>query len=296
MSPLLVESPQSGSFGRRLAEQLGIERLRLEYREFPDSETYLRLERPCAGRDVIVAASLDGPNSKILPLLFLTDLLRELGAGQVVLIAPYLPYMRQDARFAPGEAVTSRSFARLLSSAVDRLVTVDPHLHRFDDLAELYAIPAMALHAAPLLAGWIKTAVERPLVVGPDAESAQGAAEVAELAGAPSLVLEKTRRGDRDVEVAVPSVDHWREYRPVLVDDIISTARTMIETTRQLRRHGLAAPVCVGVHAVFAGDAYNALRAAGVERIVTTNTIVHPSNAIDVTDLIAKATASLSTG
>lgn len=289
MRPLLVPLPGNEALGGRLASWLSTDSAALTIREFPDRETYLRLDDTCENRDVILVATLDRPNPKVLPLLFLSDLARELGARRVILAAPYLAYMRQDTRFEPGEAVTSRTFAKLLSAGLDALVTIDPHLHRYDTLADLYAIPSRVVHAAPLIAEWIRTEIPRPLLVGPDSESEQWVADVAQRASAPYLVLEKTRRGDRDVEVSVPEVGRWREHRPVLVDDIVSTARTMIETVQHLKRAGLRAPICMGVHGVFADGAYQALLGSGVERVVTTNTIVHESNAIDVSAAIARA-------
>jgi len=285
----MVIYPGNESLGRRIAETLGADVASLTMRQFPDEESYVQLSAACAGRDVIVVATLDRPNPKVLPLLFLVDLAHELRASRVILVAPYLAYMRQDTRFKSGEAVTSRSFAKLLSGGIDALVTVDPHLHRYQALAGLYSVPAHVIHAAPLVAEWIQAEVERPLLVGPDSESGQWVADVARRASAPYVVLEKTRRGDRDVEVSVPDVERWRDHRPVLVDDIISTARTMIETVRRLKSADLPAPICVGVHAVFAGDAYRELRAAGAERVVTSNTIAHESNQIDVSAAVAAA-------
>src|SRR5690606_29301909 len=105
---------------------------------FPDGETLVRVDAPVAGRPVAIVARLDHPDAKTLALLFAADAVRELGAAGVGLVAPYLPYMRQDHRFHPGEAITSRSYARLLSRSFDFLVTVDPHLHRWHSLAEIY--------------------------------------------------------------------------------------------------------------------------------------------------------------
>ncbi|WP_164119514.1 ribose-phosphate pyrophosphokinase-like domain-containing protein, partial [Stenotrophomonas maltophilia] len=85
--------------------------------------------------------ALAQPNEKILPLIFAAATARELGAARVGLVAPYLAYMRQDRRFNPGEAVTSRQMAHLVSGAFDWMVTVDPHLHRYSDLSEIYSIP-----------------------------------------------------------------------------------------------------------------------------------------------------------
>ncbi len=130
-------------------------------------------------------------------------------------------------------------------------------------------------------------------MIGPDEESEQWAAEVARGAGAPHTVLRKVRRGDRDVEVTPPDPAVLRGRTPVLVDDIVSTARTMIETVGHLRAAGVPPPVCVAVHGVFAEGAQEALRAAGAGRVVTTNTIAHATNAIDVTALLAHGGRSI---
>lgn len=259
----------------------------IEFRRFPDDETYLRVRSDVRDRRAILVCTLRGPDDKFLPLIYAAATLRDLGAAEVGLVAPYLAYMRQDKRFHDGEAVTSAYFARALSRWIDWLVTVDPHLHRRKSLAEIYSVPASVVHAAPLIAPWIAAEVERPLLIGPDRESEQWVAEVAGGAGAPCVILDKTRRGDRDVSVSLPDVAAWRDHTPVLVDDIISTARTMIATIGRLKELGLGAPVCVGVHGVFAGDARAALAGAGAAEIVTTNTIEGPTSRIDVYAAIA---------
>jgi len=265
----------------RLAAALGAERGALEVRRFPDDETYVRVDTPLAGREVIVAAALRSPDPALVPLALLATTARDLGARRVGVVAPYLPYMRQDARFRPGEGVTSRYVARWLSGLIDWLVTVDPHLHRHRHLADVYEIPATALSAAPAIAAWLRAHVPAPVLVGPDAESA-----VATLAGAPCIVLDKRRHGDRAVDVSVPDVERWRTHTPVLVDDIISTARTMSETVGHLRRAGMPAAICIGVHAVFADDAEGALARAGAAAVVTCDTIAHATNAIPTLDLL----------
>jgi ribose-phosphate pyrophosphokinase len=195
--------------------------------------------------------------------------------------------MRQDRRFQAGEAITSDYFARILSASIDWLVTVDPHLHRHASLADIYRVPTRVAHAAPLISAWIRDNVDKPLLIGPDSESEQWAAAVARDAGAPHLVLQKVRRGDRDVEIAPPDVAQWRDRNPVLIDDIVATARTMIETLGHLQRAGMRKATCMAVHAIFAGNSYDDLLRAGAGRVVTTNTVAHRSNGIDVGKLIA---------
>ncbi len=293
MTPVLVALPGNEAFARSLADRTQWRLASLETRRFPDGETYLRLDLDREARSVVLVCTLDRPDAKILPLLFAADTARELGATRLGLVAPYLAYMRQDRRFREGEAVTSRTFADLLASRLDWLVTVDPHLHRYRSLEELYRISARVVHAAPALASWIAANVDRPLLVGPDEESAQWVADVGERAQAPYVVLEKVRRGDRDVEVSVPDVDRHQDRTPVILDDIVSSARTMVQTAEHLRSAGMLAPVCVGVHAIFAGEAERELREAGASRVVTTNSVPHATSAIGIEDLLVPALREL---
>lgn len=287
MRPLFLALPGNEGACERIARFAGGEVAPLESRGFPDGESYLRVATEVSNREAVLVCTLNQPNGKTLPVLFLADALRELGAREVGLVAPYLSYMRQDKRFRSGEAVTSRSFAELLSEHVDWLVTVDPHLHRISHLTDIYSIPAVAAHASADVGRWIADNLRDPLIIGPDEESAQWARDVAAAASAPSTVLVKTRRGDTDVVESIPNLSDHRGRVPVLVDDIISTGRTMIAALNHLREQDAPHPWCVGVHAVFAGDAYAALQAAGAAGVVTTNTIPHESNRIDVERTIA---------
>ncbi|MEW9900609.1 ribose-phosphate pyrophosphokinase [Chitinivorax sp. PXF-14] len=293
MKPLILPLFGHDALAASIASGLDAEMGSVSLRHFPDGESHVRLDSNVVQREVIAVANLHDPDAKLAPLLFAADAARELGANRVGLIAPYLPYMRQDTRFAPGEAISSRSFARVLSGTVDWLLTIDPHLHRFNALDELYTRPNRVVHAAPLLSAWIAANVASPLLIGPDAESRQWVAEVAAGAGAPFLVLDKVRHGDRDVAVSVPEVAQWRGHTPVLVDDIISTGRTMIETIDHLRAAGMKAPVCLGVHAVFAGDAHAALMAAGAAAVLSCNSIPHASNRLDVSASLVQAARAM---
>jgi ribose-phosphate pyrophosphokinase len=284
---MICAFPGNEEFAEKLRKALGRSALELEMRRFPDGESYVRLAHDPKGRDVTFVCSLNEPDSKALPLIFAARTAKELGAKRVGLVAPYLGYMRQDRRFKDGEAVSSVYFAELLSRAFDWMVTVDPHLHRRASLSEVYSIPARAVAAAPALAGWIEANVPKPLVLGPDSESEQWAAEVAAACGAPHSVMNKTRLGDRRVEIEAPPLAQWRGRSPVLIDDIVSSARTMALAARKVMDAGLRAPTCIGVHGVFAPGALDALREAGIARIVTANTIGHGTNAIDVSGLVA---------
>lgn len=257
-------------------------------RQFPDGETYVRILSDVTDTCVILVCTLYKPDEKLLPLYFLSKTARSLGAKRICLVAPYLAYMRQDTIFNPGEGVTSKYFGDLISDFADTIVTVDPHLHRINSLGEVYPIANSIVHATGEISKWITEHVTDPILIGPDSESEQWVRDIADRAHAPFIILQKVRHGDRDVEISVPDLDRYPRHTPVLVDDIISTARTMMTTVKHLKKSGLPLPVAVGVHAVFAGSAYQDLLDAGPKQVVTCNTIPHASNGIDLSQGIAR--------
>ncbi|MEQ1866171.1 MAG: ribose-phosphate pyrophosphokinase [Micropepsaceae bacterium] len=293
MPSVVIAYPGNEDLAQSLATQSGAELVPLEFRHFPDGEIYLRVAGDVGGKTAIIACGLERPNEKAIGLYLLASTLRELGARRILLAAPYLGYMRQDRSFHPGEGMSARYFAQFLSSFLDGLVTVDPHLHRIHDLQEVYTVPTRVVAAAPAISSWVASNVEAPVLIGPDSESEQWVSQVAQGAKCPFVVLEKKRFGDRSVEVSVPDPGQLRDRTPVLIDDIISTAKTMIAAVEHVVGAGLRPPVCVGVHAIFAGSAYGDLSRAGAARIVTCNTVPHPTNAIDVHTAVVRAVAEL---
>lgn len=293
MKTILFSLPGNEVLTELLVTKMKAEVGQATMRKFPDGESYTRILSEVKDKCVVLVCTLHEPDEKLLPLYFLSHTAKSLGATCTCLIAPYLAYMRQDKVFNEGEGITSGFFGKLISGFADSMTTVDPHLHRISALSEVYHIPNKVIRAADAISDWIKENVEYPVLIGPDSESEQWVSEVAKNANAPFTVLQKVRHGDRDVEVSVPDVEKYKNATPVLVDDIISTARTMIETVQHLKMAGMKPPICVGIHAVFSGNAYQDLLDSGVQKIVTCNTIPHPSNAIDLSDILAKEVKEL---
>lgn len=285
-SPLifdLLNHPLSDS----ICQQLPAIKGEFDARQFPDGESYLQIMSSVAGKDCIVLVELSDPDPKFLPLCFLVSTLKELGASSVGLIAPYLSYMRQDRRFLDGEAITSRIFSGLISGLVDWLVTVDPHLHRYRSLDEIYSIPNHVVQGAQALATWLQNE-EKVFLVGPDSESEQWVSSIAAICKHPYIIGEKTRSGDRDVNVNLPDVSQFDDYTAIIIDDVISSGQTILECMNSLRVAGIKKINCASVHGIFADDADLLLLDSGIESLVTTNTIPHASNHIDVGYLLVQ--------
>jgi len=269
----------------RLAEALEVELGIVDVHEFPDGETLPTVAG--AERTTVIYRSLDRPNPKLMPLLLAADAARRAGAERLVLVCPYLCYLRQDAVFAPGQPVSRDVICSLLGRAFDRVVTVDAHLHRTKDLSAVMGIRADDLSAAGPLADAL--AGEAPVVVGPDRESAPWAQRIADRLGGELVVFDKERDGDRQVRLTAPDLSAVKDRRAVIVDDVASSGATILAATEQLKRAG-AASVEVGVvHALFGPDVEARLKGAGVARVVSTDSVAHPTNAVPLAGLLADA-------
>lgn len=290
---LLFSLPGNTELTQKLAQKLAIERGKTEIRVFPDGESYIRVDSEVQNKTAILICTLNDPNRKVIPLLFLARTLRELGAKKLCLISPYLPYMRQDKRFHRGEAVTSMLFAQLLSGYIDSLITIDPHLHRIHELSEIYSLSDfLTLHAGSKIAAWIEKHIAQPFLIGPDAESRQWVSEIAAFHNTPFVIGEKQRIGDREVVVSLPAVKNTGQT-PIVIDDVIATGVSMLAVLNQLQSSGFKKAICITVHALFDHDTEKKLLLAGAEKIISCNTIIHNSNQIDISDLLAQGIVTL---
>lgn len=290
MTTSIIGLLDSEPLAATLATKTGFENIPLDLHRFPDGEWRIRLLGNPA-ENVMLVCSLDQPNDKTVALVLLCGLLRDMGVRHITLVAPYLAYMRQDVAFNPGEGVSARYYARLLSGLVDRLVTIDPHLHRIAALEEVYTIPCVTLHAAALLGEWTRDHLANVALIGPDGESEQWVSEVAGIAGAPFAVMEKKRFGDRDVRIEVPDLSAWKGRTILLVDDMISTGRTLMVVAEQLRRQGFTDIRALCVHALHDDNAAARMQESGISSVLSCNTVAHASNAIDISGFLLRGMA-----
>lgn len=275
---------------QRLAAAAGLAPARIARHRFPDGEFKLTLPPKLPARTALLR-TLAQPNEKLVELLLAARTARELGARHLTLVAPYLGYMRQDMAFAPGEAVSQRIVGGFLATLFDRVITIDPHLHRIERLQQ--AIPlaeAIALSAAPAIGAFLRQRCPGALLLGPDTEAEQWVRAAADAGGFDWACAHKTRRGDRDVEIELPALD-LRGRAVVLLDDVASTGTTLARTAQRLAAAGALRVDVAVTHALFVGDALATLRAAGVTHVWSAGTVVHPTNAIDVLPLLAQALA-----
>ncbi|MGE4092732.1 MAG: ribose-phosphate diphosphokinase [Candidatus Binatia bacterium] len=281
----------SEAFGRRLARAARTPRCRVRVHTFPDGESLVRVQMS-PGRHAVVVRSLHDPNRKLIEVLLAADALRRGGAETVTLIAPYLPYMRQDSVFAPGEPISQRVIGDCLGRAFDGVYTLEAHLHRISRLSEVIPTQAESLSAESVIAQWLQGIGGTYLIVGPDEESQPWVQGIAQAANIPWVVGHKTRAGDRRVHLrfaALPAVE-----RAVIIDDIASSGTTLEKTACLLHQCGIPTVDVIIVHALFPPTVQERLHRAGIRRLVSCDTIPHPTNTITTASLFAPLITRLS--
>jgi ribose-phosphate pyrophosphokinase len=282
--------PESIDAAGSLADALQWPLSGVSLNRFPDGESLVRLD---AQSDIaVVYRSLNRPNEKLVELMLAASALREAGARLLVLVAPYLCYMRQDIAFHPGEAVSQKVVGQFLDGIFDAIVTVDPHLHRTERLSEVFpSSDAVSLSASSLFAAQLRAdgVGKDTILVGPDSESRQWVEAVAQPLGLEVLIGEKTRQGDRSVDIEIPGLKRVSGRPVVIIDDVVSTGGTLTQCAKILANSDAATIEVLTVHALWREEDEARLRAAGITRLRSTDSIPHASNAMYLAPLIAEA-------
>ncbi len=286
---LIVSCSHGKHLGYSIANKLNKKHSELLTDKFPDDELHIRFNLELKDRSIILVQSFYKDISDcIIEAIFSAKTAYELGAKKVILVAPYFPYLRQDKRFHKGEAISQNITAGLIDKYFDAVYILDPHLHRKSKLEELFKIKSKKLTANALIADYIKKHIKTPIIIGPDEESYKWAKNVAEILGVESRILKKKRYSSYHVEVKLNKKINLKNKNVVIVDDIVSTGHTILETANVLKKLGAKKIYCICVHGIFVGNALNKLRKAKIN-VISTNTIPNKKTKIDVSGVIANS-------
>ncbi len=284
---LILTFPDYQPQAKRFALALGAPLQEVYLHQFPDGESLLRLPLDLP-EHIIICRSLNQPNDKLIELLLCAKTARQQGVKRITLVAPYLCYMRQDIANQPGEAVSQRIIGQMLAELFDDVITVDPHLHRISTLKQ--AIPlanAISLTATNEIKLFLQQHFKRAVLLGPDSESEQWVAAIAQKIGFEYSVAEKIRQGDTHVSMRLAEFDFHNKL-VVIVDDMASTGRTLAKATGLLLAAGALRVYAVITHPLFCADAEAHIIQAGVQQIWSTDSISHTSACIHLDKLLAQ--------
>ncbi|MCP8308493.1 MAG: ribose-phosphate pyrophosphokinase [archaeon] len=291
---LIAPGPASKELAISTAKNLGADILDIDAKLFPDGESYFRIISDVRNKRVAIVQSTYPPTDRhILQLLFLAHKLSEDGS-EVHAIIPYLAYARQHRAFLQGEVVSLGVFAHLLRSVgVKRVVTVD--IHNVEGLG-LFSIPAYSVSAIPLMAEYFGKSyhLNKAIAVSPDFGGSVRVEAFAKILNIEYLALPKIR--DKITGEVLFKEDMMKQFYDrdiILVDDIISSGKTMEMATIKLKDYGAKRVFATCTHPLLAGDALDRIKRAGVEEVIGTNTIPSPISKIDVAPILASYLSTL---
>tara|TARA_Y100000310_G_scaffold78020_1_gene74613 strand:- start:20044 stop:20916 length:873 start_codon:yes stop_codon:yes gene_type:complete len=289
MKTIITDLGNSTKIAKALARKLGIAYTNTTLSSFPDGDIYLKYNTKLKGNKLIIMQSFQ-PNSdqSLFDIIFAAETAKDLGAKRVILIAPYLAYMRQDKRFNPGECISSRVMAKLLNNSINKIITIDPHLHRYRSLKDIFKIPTKKLTASTVIAKYLKKNIKNPAIIGPDWESFQWAESIAKQVGCEVTCFKKTRYSSRHVASKMIKPIQIKGKNIIIVDDIISTGHTILEAAKTAKKLGAKSITAICIHGLFMEGAVEKLQKKGI-KVISTNTVEHATNKIDVSELISEA-------
>jgi len=245
-------------------------------RDFPNGETFVRIEENVRGEDTYIVQSTCPPvNQNIMELFIMIDALRRASASRITAVLPFYGYARQDRKDQPRVPISAKLIANLLVSAgANRMLTVDLHAQQIQGF---FDIPVDHLYAAPVLFDYLKTMDlgDQIAVVSPDVGGIKMAHAYSQLLHADLAIVAKRRMSDTEVET-VSVIGKVRDKTVVLVDDMTETAGTLVSAAKILRRRGAKRIIAVVSHAGLNDLGVKRLRKSNIDELITTDTVPRP--------------------
>ena len=246
-------------------------------RDFPNGETFARIEENVRGEDTFVVQSTCPPvNQNIMELFIMIDALRRASASRITAVLPFYGYARQDRKDQPRVPISAKLMANLLVSAgANRMLTVDLHAQQIQGF---FDIPVDHLYAAPVLFEYLKKMDlgDQIAVVSPDVGGIKMAHAYSQLLHADLAIVAKRRMSDTEVET-VSVIGKVRDKTVVMVDDMTETAGTLVSAAKILRRRGAKRIIAVVSHAGLNDLGIKRLRKSNIDELITTDTVPRPS-------------------
>ena len=283
----IVLGPSSLQLGEKIAELMRTKPVTVASKNFPDGESYVRLETSVRNEEVAIVQTTGPPDqdTKLIQLALLADAAKRSGAEKVTAVVPYLAYARQDRIFLEGEAPSAQTIARILqSSGIESLITVNVHQEK---VLSKFPFQARSASAIGLLADYLRRkGLKGAFALAPDNGAMHIAEEAQHVLRGDCGYLEKQRdrlTGQTSTESKKIDV---KGKSVVIFDDIISTGGTIVSAAKIVEALGAVSVHVACIHGLFIGDAEKRILEAGVQEIVATDTVPGKFSKVSVAPLI----------
>jgi ribose-phosphate pyrophosphokinase len=294
----------TGTAHRTLAEEicrsLGLPLGNSSVTRFSDGEVYFQIHENVRGEDVFVIQPTCRPvDTTLVELLLMIDAFKRSSARRITAVLPYYGYARQDRKDKPRVPISAKLVANVLSTAgASRVLTMDLHVPQIQGF---FDIPVDHLFAAPVLVDYFeKLDLPDLIVVSPDAGGTERARAYAKRLDTKMAIIDK-RRVDANVAEVVHIVGEVEERTALIVDDLVDTAGTLVNSAKALMAKGAKKVYACCTHPVFSGPAVQRIKESCLEEVVVTNSVPLSKEAekarnirvLSVAELLGKAIRSI---
>lgn len=294
---MLFSGTANPALAVEVAKLLDVELGRVEISRFASTETYVRYEESVRGADCFVIQSHSAPvNENIMEHLIMIDALKRASAKRITAVTPFYGYARQDKKGRPREPITAKLLGDLFMAAgADRIASIDLHTGQLQGFIDA---PFDSLTALPIFEEFLATRIEGPITfVSPDSGGVKRATRFAAHLEAEVAFVYKRRRTDMRNQVSAQQVvGEVKGRHCVIVDDIIDTAGTAVESANLLLERGALSVMVIATHGVLSPPAIDRLRDAPFSDIVITNSLPVSNDALALPNLTVLSIAPLVAG
>jgi ribose-phosphate pyrophosphokinase len=264
---------------KKIAKIFSVDLSPLEITVFSDGEQRIRIKDSVVGQDCVLVQSTSAPvDENYMELFFIIDALKRSGANSITAVIPYLGYQRQDHVFRDGEAVSLEVVIKNLEGlGVSRVITFDLHSIK---IPELFSIPVSHLSVLPLFAEKIKEisgqALDDTVLISPDMGGIRRIKILSQmLSDMPYVTIDKNRNLETG-EVSADEINGKVLKHAIIVDDMISTGKTIVTAAELLKKNGAEDLVVMATHPVFSKGSSKLLQESIVSKVIVTDSINVP--------------------
>ena len=287
---LIIECSHGAHIAKEVARKLNAEYSKLVADKFPDGESYIRFNKNVKSKHIVLVQSFYHEiNDCLVEVIFAAKTARDLGAKKISLLSPYFPYLRQDKRFKEGESISIQIVGKLIDMFFDEIYIINPHLHRENKLSEIFKIKSHQLNLNKEISKYILKNYSNPFLIGPDSESYRWVDEIRKLMGCRSLIFEKERINPRKVIIKNnPCIEDIKNKEVIIIDDIISTGDTILETVKKIKRLEPKKIICICIHGIFSDNSFDKIKKSGAD-IISSNSIPNKASKINVSNVLVES-------
>jgi len=286
---IVILGPASVELGKEIAAQIKATVVPVEFKRFPDGESYIRFDGSVEAQDVVIVQTTSPPqNENIVQLFLMADTAKDMGAKNIAVVVPYFAYSRQDSRFRPGEALSVKTIVTLLKTCgVSRVITVNSHNPA---ILKTLPLPVEDLSAISLLAQhfW-KQGFKNAFSLSLGKKGLDTALEASKVLGGKCDYIPTQRdriTGNVTIEKKTLPI---KDRDVVIFDDIISSGGTMIKAVSWVKEQGAKRVYAACVHPLLIGDVKEKILKSGADGIVGTDTVPSSVSVVSVAPLIVQA-------